>query len=102
MKLLASWCFWASAALIAYTYALYPAWLWLRARIAPRPWKRAPITPSVSILVAVHNGAATIGRQMERLLQLDYPAELTEIIVVSDGSTDGTAELLRGASHPRI
>ena len=104
MRLAAIWAalFWCSAALLAYVYALYPAWLWLRARVAPRPWKRAPITPSVSIVVAVHNGAAMIREQLQRLLELDYPAELVEIIAVSDGSTDSTADILRSFHDPRV
>jgi biofilm PGA synthesis N-glycosyltransferase PgaC len=102
MKTAAIVLFWSSAALIAYAYALYPAWLWLHSRLAPRPWRRAPITPSVSIIVAVHNGATIIREQLQRLLQLDYPTELVEIIVVSDGSTDATPGLLRGFAHPRV
>ncbi len=94
--------FWSSAALIVYAYAFYPAWLWLRSRLAPRAWRRAPITPSVSIIVAVHNGATLIREQLQRLLELDYPAELVEIIVVSDGSTDATPDLLRAFAHPRV
>jgi len=96
------WLFWGSSALILYTYAVYPLWLCLRARCAARPWKREPITPSVSIVMAVHNGVASIAQQITRLLDLDYPAELVEIITVSDGSTDGTAELLRSMAQSRV
>jgi len=49
----------------------------------------------------VHNGAALLSRKVEHLLSLDYP-NIKEIILVSDGSTDGTAEMLTGLRHPRL
>jgi cellulose synthase/poly-beta-1,6-N-acetylglucosamine synthase-like glycosyltransferase len=55
----------------------------------------------VSIVLAVHNGAVLLPRKIEHLLGLDYP-DIREIILVSDGSTDGTAELLNHLRHPRI
>ena len=67
--------------------------MWLLARWHPRPWKVAPITPSVSIVLAVHNGVLLLPRKIQNLLAIDYP-NIKEIIIVSDGSTDGTAELL--------
>lgn len=45
--------------------------------------------------MAVHNGIEMLPRKMQHLLDLDYP-NIKEIIIVSDGSTDGTAELLLG------
>jgi cellulose synthase/poly-beta-1,6-N-acetylglucosamine synthase-like glycosyltransferase len=91
--------FWLSLLGIFYTYLGYPALMWLFARIRPKPWKAAPITPSVSIVLAVHNGIALLPRQIEHLLGLDYP-NIKEVIIVSDGSTDGTAELLSRQQHP--
>ena len=85
--------FWLSLIGILYTYAGYPVAMWLLARWRPRPWKVAPITPSVSIVLAVHNGVSLLPRKIQHLLDLDYP-NIKEIIIVSDGSTDGTAELL--------
>jgi poly-beta-1,6-N-acetyl-D-glucosamine synthase len=87
--------FWLSLLGILYTYAGYPAAMWLLAKLRPRPWKSAPIQPSVSILMAVHDGIELMPRKMQHLLDLDYP-NIQEIIIVSDGSTDGTAELLLG------
>lgn len=93
--------FWLSMFGILYTYAGYPAIVWMLARLRPRPWTSSPITPSVSIVLAVHNGAALLSRKIEHLLNLDYSA-IKEIIVVSDGSTDGTAELLARHRDPRL
>src|ERR1017187_146640 len=75
--------------------------MWMLARLKPRPWKVAPITPSVSIVLAVHNGASLLSGKIQHLLSLDYP-NIQEIVIVSDGSTDGTAELLARQQHPRI
>ncbi|MDD5677766.1 MAG: glycosyltransferase [Kiritimatiellae bacterium] len=48
---------------------------------------------TVSIIVPVHNGAATIGRCLDSLFNQDCP--VLEIIVVDDGSTDGTPDLVK-------
>src|SRR5215470_3212997 len=88
------WIFWFSAALLAYTYLGYPAWLWLRLRLRRRLVKSQPITPAVSIVMVVRNEAGVIERKLKNLLALDYPAGLCEIVVVSDGSTDSTNEIL--------
>ena len=93
--------FWLSMAGILYPYAGYPIAIWLLARLRPRPWKFAPITPSVSVVLAVHNGAALLPRKIQNLLQIDY-GNVKEIIVVSDGSTDATAELLFSERHPLL
>ena len=78
---------------VLYTYAGYPVMMWMLSRLRPRPWMVAPITPSVSIVLAVHNGVALLPQKIEHLLGLDY-SNIQQIIIVSDGSTDGTAELL--------
>jgi cellulose synthase/poly-beta-1,6-N-acetylglucosamine synthase-like glycosyltransferase len=50
--------------------------------------------PSVSVLVSCHNEEAVVGRLTQALGQLDYPAGLLQVIIVNDGSTDRTGELL--------
>lgn len=91
--------FWLSVAFIAATYGGYPLWLCFRARFRGKPVHPGPITPHVSIILAVHNGAAYLGRKLQNLGELDYPPERVEVIVVSDGSSDETAGILR--SHRR-
>jgi glycosyltransferase involved in cell wall biosynthesis len=93
--------FWLSLVGTLYTYIGYPVLIWLLARLFPSPWTTRPISPTVSIVLAVHNGASLLRDQVTHLLNLDYP-NIPEIILVSDGSTDGTNELLAELSHPRI
>jgi cellulose synthase/poly-beta-1,6-N-acetylglucosamine synthase-like glycosyltransferase len=93
--------FWLSMIGILYTYVGYPVLMWMLARLRPRPWIVSPISPCVSVVLAVHNGAALLPRKIEHLLGLDYPG-IKEIIIVSDGSTDGTVELLARQHHPLL
>jgi biofilm PGA synthesis N-glycosyltransferase PgaC len=86
--------FWCSVAVLAYTYFGYPAWLWLRSRYRHQPVHASPIVPSVSIVMVVRNEAAVLERKLNNLLELDYPRDLSEIVVVSDGSTDATDQIL--------
>jgi len=93
--------FWLSLVGILYTYIGYPILIWLLSKLFPHRWITGQITPTVSIVLAVHNGASLLPRKISHLLSLNYP-KIPEIILVSDGSTDGTNELLAQQHHPRI
>jgi cellulose synthase/poly-beta-1,6-N-acetylglucosamine synthase-like glycosyltransferase len=98
-----TWVFWLGVVLILYTYAGYVVCLWLRAHLRPRPVKRSPYEPSVSIVMVVRNEQQVLERKLRNLLQLEYPAERCQIVVVSDGSTDRTEAILRDyANNPRV
>ena len=82
---------WGSLGLIAWSYAGYPlvvAVAGARRRYASRA--DDSYVPDVALVIAAHNEAPEIGETLERLLELDYPGRM-EIVVASDGSTDGTA-----------
>jgi glycosyltransferase involved in cell wall biosynthesis len=85
-----------------YTYAGYPLWMYLRSRVQPCPQRQGSILPTISIILAVHNGAGLLRQKVAHLLALDYPQDRMEIEVVSDGSTDGTDEILTEFRDPRI
>lgn len=87
--------FWFCAGVIFYTYAGYPLLLWLRLRLRPRPWCAARSQPRISIVMAVRNEEYTLPRKLTDIAQLDYPEQLVEVIVASDGSTDATNQILR-------
>jgi cellulose synthase/poly-beta-1,6-N-acetylglucosamine synthase-like glycosyltransferase len=93
--------FWLSLVGILYTYIGYPVLIWLLSRLFPRRWTFRPITPSVSVVLAVHNGASLLPGKIDHLLNLDYP-DIPEIILVSDGSTDETNQVLAQQKDPRI
>jgi poly-beta-1,6-N-acetyl-D-glucosamine synthase len=97
------WIFWGAATLIAYTYFGYAAWLWLRGRWMQKEVRRAPYSPFVSLVMVVKNEELLLERKLENLLSLDYPSDLLQLIVVSDGSTDRTENILREyANNPRV
>jgi len=88
------WVFWGAAFLIAYTYAGYAGWLWLRARLRPWPVLRARQEPYVSIVMVVRDEQRWLESKLRNLRDLDYPQARYEIVVVSDGSTDGSDAIL--------
>ena len=93
--------FWAATALIGYTYLAFPAVVALRARLAARPHAQADITPRVSVIIGAHDEEASIDGRVANLLAQDYPADRLEIVVASDGSTDGTVAAAR-RDDPRV
>lgn len=95
------WIFWLSFALVFYAYIGYALLLWARAACIKRPILRHSETPTLSILIAARNEAATLPAKLENLSALDYPHHLTQTIIVSDGSTDATASIL-GRAVPQI
>ncbi|HET8550411.1 MAG TPA: glycosyltransferase, partial [Bryobacteraceae bacterium] len=87
--------FFSAAALIVYLLFGYPLLVALLARVRPRPVRSAFQQISISIIVAVHNGAPWIRQKLESLLAVDYPGTLLEMIVVCDGCTDETENIVR-------
>lgn len=87
--------FWGSLGLIAYTYAGFPLLLLIRAIVRRRPVVTGDVTPRVTLVIVAHNEAELIEAKIENVYALDYPPEALEVIVASDGSDDGTNEIVR-------
>lgn len=81
--------------MIFYVYVGYPLAVLAVSRLRPRPVRKGTLEPGVSIVIAAYNEEAAIGATIANKLALDYPKEKLEIIVVSDGSTDRTDEIVR-------
>lgn len=84
-----------------YAYAGYPLLLLAagparRRRASPAPEADGEFVPRISITVPAYNEAREIGAALDSLLALPYPPERRQIVVVSDASTDGTDDIVRG------
>lgn len=83
--------------LLAYTWTGYPLILWLLRKFFSRQVKRGSSQdcPKVSIIIAARNEEAKIAAKLADCLNLEYPPDRFEILVVSDNSTDRTDEIVK-------
>jgi cellulose synthase/poly-beta-1,6-N-acetylglucosamine synthase-like glycosyltransferase len=88
--------FFFSLFMLFYVYLGYPMLISLLGLIRNKKVKKAPIQPLVTILIAAYNEERDIEKTIKNKLELDYSKEKLEIIVVSDGSTDKTEEIIAG------
>ena len=105
--------FWGALCLLAWTWAAYPAALvlfgWMAVRLSPA--KRRPdgprppaARPSITMIIPVFNAEHVLPAKLQNCVELCYPGEKVEILVVSDGSSDRSAEIALqfGARHPNV
>jgi len=79
-----------------YVYIGYPLLLWLLSiTVKPRIVHRANTTPQTTLLVSCYNEAEVIREKLDNCLSIDYPSNKLEIIFISDGSDDGTDEIIK-------
>jgi cellulose synthase/poly-beta-1,6-N-acetylglucosamine synthase-like glycosyltransferase len=88
--------FWACLFVGLYPYVVYPLCVALLRLVRPRPVRTAPYTPRVTVVISAYNEARHIEATVRNKLDQDYPPELLDVMVASDGSTDETDSLLRG------
>jgi cellulose synthase/poly-beta-1,6-N-acetylglucosamine synthase-like glycosyltransferase len=110
--------FWVCAFLIAYTYFIYPLVLFFAyaASQVRRDWnflthgrrdRRVALPgwqalPAISIVVPAYNEEEWLDAKLANLRELEYPLEKLEVILVSDGSTDRTGEILSAIHDARF
>ncbi|RKG72516.1 glycosyltransferase family 2 protein [Corallococcus terminator] len=108
--------FWCAALALVHTYFLYPLSLFalegmaqvfqnarrMRSGDAARASAPAGPLPSVSLVVAAYNEAGCIEQKLQNSLALDYPADRFEVLIGSDGSSDGTDGLVQKCTDPRV
>jgi cellulose synthase/poly-beta-1,6-N-acetylglucosamine synthase-like glycosyltransferase len=87
----------AGLLLFGYSYFGYPLLLAIVSKVRRgRPGLAAPEEwPRISITVPAYNEENAIRATLERILELDYPADRRQILVVSDASSDRTDEIVR-------
>ncbi|NLW80483.1 MAG: glycosyltransferase family 2 protein [Desulfovibrionales bacterium] len=95
--------FWSSLGLLIYAFVFFPALLWLLARLSGRQHRRdEEHLPRVSMILSVYNEEAVIGDKIKNFLALDYPEGSMELVVVSDGCSDRTEDLVRESRSARV
>ncbi|HYH98356.1 glycosyltransferase family 2 protein [Hyalangium sp.] len=108
--------FWCAALLLLHTYFFYPLWLFaiegvaqvfhtvrsMRAGEKRLPAHKPGPLPSVSLVVAAYNEASCIRQKLQNSLALAYPANRFEVLIGSDGSTDGTDEIVQECTDSRV
>lgn len=88
---------------VFYTYLGYPLVLALRKLIWTRKIdKKEDYRPSVTVILPLYNEADVAKEKLENLLSMDYPSDKFEVVVGSDGSSDGTNEIVAEFTDPRI
>ena len=80
---------------VLYTYFGYFLVIILIGKILRLRVLKMDIEPTVTLLIAAYNEEKGIAKKIENSLSLDYPKNKIKIIVVSDGSTDRTDEIVK-------
>lgn len=88
--------FWVCLATVVYIYVGYPLFIYLLGKLYKKDVEKQDHEPPVSILIAAFNEEKDVANTIENKLQLDYPSDLLEIIVISDESFDGTDSIVQG------
>lgn len=94
--------FLTAAVLGLYVLIGYPLLLGLWARFWRKPVARRRERKTVSVIIAAYNAEQFIAAKLDSILALHYPAELLEVIVISDGSTDATDDIVRQYAARRV
>ena len=95
-----------SGFLFVYNYFIYPIFIILLSSV----YKKRHISvllketdlPKVSFIIAAYNEEKVISNKIDNTLSIDYPKDLFQIIVVSDGSTDDTSKIVEEFSDKSV
>ena len=86
-----------------YVYIGYPVLLMILDKlIKGKPLRIADITPTITLVVSCYNEVDVVEQKIMNCLAIDYPQHQLEILFVSDGSDDGTDELIKQYCDERI
>ncbi|KIC95868.1 glycosyltransferase family 2 protein [Flavihumibacter solisilvae] len=95
--------YWASLVIIVYTYAGYGFIMALIAasrRKLVKPDNESGYHLPLTVVIPAFNEAPVIGAKIRNTLQLNYPRQLFQVLVITDGSTDGTDQI--AAAFPQV
>jgi cellulose synthase/poly-beta-1,6-N-acetylglucosamine synthase-like glycosyltransferase len=117
LNLLAQVILWSCLLVVVYAYAFYPALLFFAYAVAQvrRDWRylvtrkdrragspNRDALPTASLIIPAYNEEAHLRQKIRNLREVDYPAEKLEVLIVSDGSSDRTVDILKAVPDPGI
>jgi len=93
-----------SFAVIVHVYIGYPLVLKLLSLITPKkvPLVDEDFLPEVSLLISCYNEADVVDEKIQNSLAIDYPKDKITIVIISDGSDDGTDEIAHSYSSQGV
>lgn len=94
--------FYLLSGIVIWAYFGYPLVVLLRGMIWTKAYRSEPVVPKVSMIIACHNEDEGIEAKIKNILSLDYPKELLEVIIASDGSTDKTEDIVNQYTSDQI
>ena len=98
-----TWCFFFCLGLLVYVYLIYPSIIIILGSLRKREIEpRWTELPAVSMIFSALNEEENIAQKLENALSQDYPADRLDVIVVNDGSTDNTGDIIKGFDSDRI
>ncbi|MBL6448918.1 glycosyltransferase family 2 protein [Fulvivirga sp. 29W222] len=105
MKELVEICFWICIFIVVYAYVGYGFLLFLLVKIkrafgAPKIAPSISNYPEITHVIAAYNEDECIRQKIENSLNLDYPADKLKVLIVTDGSTDETMNIIK--SYPQV
>lgn len=97
--------FWISIFLIVYTFIGYGFVLYVLVKVknlfvTPFSFKKDAVLPGVTVLIAAYNEEDIIEEKIRNTLALNYPKDKVQVIFITDGSTDRTAEKV--GAYPEV
>jgi len=94
--------FWISLFLIFHAYFGYPLTLRLMSNFRKNSVKKTPFEPPVTLIITACNEERRIREKLENTIALNYPRKRLQVLIASDGSTDGTNEIVRSYAERGI
>ena len=94
--------FWCLLAIVAYGYFGYPVTAAIAGVLLDRKVRKAPVTPTLSVVIAAYDEADHIEERLRNLFQARYPQDRIEVLVASDGSHDDTVALASAVDPSRV
>ncbi|ULQ50687.1 glycosyltransferase family 2 protein [Flavihumibacter fluvii] len=105
MVVIAKILYWTSLLVIFYTYFGYGVLMAIFAKWRPRKAILAndndPL-PEVTVLIPAFNEAQVLGAKIRNTLELNYPGDLFDVLVITDGSTDGSPDIVRAFPQVKL